>query len=60
VSNTVRPEEFGKDHDVLHQMVVTGRKVGTGSDFYNALAENQSLFARAIDSRRVFLDNRFA
>ena len=41
----VRLEEFGKDLGVVHEAVVTGRKVGAGKDFWSALAHQQAIFA---------------
>ncbi|MEK7203542.1 MAG: hypothetical protein AAB627_00485 [Patescibacteria group bacterium] len=40
--------EFGKDHGVIHEMIVTGRKVGAGQSFYSALAHNEELFAKTV------------
>ncbi|TSC90308.1 MAG: hypothetical protein G01um10142_429, partial [Parcubacteria group bacterium Gr01-1014_2] len=40
--------EFGKDHGVIHEMIVTGRKMGAGRNFYSALAHNEELFARTV------------
>ena len=40
--------QFGEDHGLLHEAVVTGRKVGAGKDFWSALAHNEQLFARVV------------
>jgi hypothetical protein len=40
--------EFGKDHGLLHEVVVTGRKVGAGQEFWSALAHREDLFARVV------------
>lgn len=40
--------EFGRDHGVLHEAVVTGRKVGAGRGFWNSLAENKKLFGKFV------------
>ncbi|MBI4122288.1 MAG: hypothetical protein HY461_03070 [Parcubacteria group bacterium] len=40
--------DFGKDHGVIHEMIVTGRKVGAGRNFYSALAHNEELFAKTV------------
>ena len=49
----VRPEEtdaaeFGKDQGLIHEVIVTGRKVGAGTAFYSALAHSEELFARTV------------
>jgi len=40
--------EFGKDHALIHEMVVTGREVGAGKEFYAALAHSKELFAKVV------------
>lgn len=35
--------EFGKDNDLVHKVVVTGRKVGWGREEWTKLAENEDL-----------------
>ncbi len=40
--------EFGKDHGLIHEMIVTGRKVGAGREFYSALAHDEALFKKAV------------
>lgn len=37
-------EDFGKDLGLVHEAVITGRKVGAGKEFWAALAENVELF----------------
>jgi hypothetical protein len=54
MENMVRPasesevKEFGKDHGLIHEAVVTGRKVGAGEDFWGKLAHDEELFRRAV------------
>ena len=40
--------QFGEDHGLLHEVVVTGRKVGAGKEFWAAIAHNEELFARVV------------
>jgi len=40
--------EFGTDHALIHEAVVTGRKVGAGKEFWAALAHNKELFDRVV------------
>lgn len=40
--------EFGKDHALIHEAVVTGRKVGAGRKFWSALTHNEELFAKTV------------
>jgi len=40
--------EFGQDHGLIHEAVVTGRKVGAGKDFWSALAHSEELFAKVV------------
>ncbi|MDD5041532.1 MAG: hypothetical protein PHX87_04240 [Candidatus Peribacteraceae bacterium] len=42
-------EEFGKDHGLIHEVVVTGRKVGAEQAFYAALAHDEALFRRVVE-----------
>jgi hypothetical protein len=45
----VRPDEdFGKDHGLIHEAVVTGRKVGAGQDFWAKLAHDEGLFRNVV------------
>lgn len=42
---TVRQEEaFGRDEGVIHEAVVTGRKVGAGKAFWSGLAHDEAFF----------------
>ena len=45
----VRQSDFGKDISLVHEMIVTGRKVGAGSDFYAVLAHDEGLFHRVME-----------
>ena len=45
-NDMVRPSEFGKDFGVVHEAMVTGRKVGADKDFWSKLAHNEALFRR--------------
>lgn len=47
--DVVRQTEFGRDHGLIHEMVVTGRKAGAGSDFYATLAHDLGLFRKVVD-----------
>ncbi len=49
MSNTVRPEEFGKDHGLIHEAVVTGRKVGADREFWATLAHNEEKFHEVVE-----------
>lgn len=40
--------EFGKDNGLVHEAVVTGRKVGAGQTFWSRLAHNESLFRHVV------------
>ena len=40
--------EFGADHALIHETVVTGRKVGAGKDFWATLAHSEELFAEVV------------
>ena len=40
--------EFGKDHGLISEAVVTGRKVGAGIEFWAALAHNEKMFADVV------------
>jgi len=39
---------FGRDHGLLHELVVTGRKVGADRVFYARLAHNEKLFGKVV------------
>jgi len=50
---TVRLDEFGKDLGLMHEVVVTGRKVGTPKEltsFFSKLAHDEELFSSLLDS----------
>jgi hypothetical protein len=38
-------EEFGKDHGLIHEAVVTGRKVGAGREFWTKIASWMKRFS---------------
>ncbi len=40
--------EFGKDHSLIHEALVTGRKVGAGREFWSKLAHDEQLFREAV------------
>ncbi len=40
--------EFGKDSGLVHEAVVTGRKVGASQTFWSRLAHNEDLFRRVV------------
>ncbi|MBI2278675.1 MAG: hypothetical protein HYU81_01265 [Candidatus Brennerbacteria bacterium] len=40
---------FGKDEGVIHEAIVTGRKVGAGKKFWAALAHNERLFRKTVE-----------
>lgn len=48
-NDMVRLEDFGKDLGVVHEAVVTGRKVGAGRDFWSALAHQENLFTEVVN-----------
>lgn len=49
-TNTVRqPEPFGTDHGVMHELIVTGRSVGAGKEFYSKLAHDSTLFRQVVN-----------
>lgn len=48
MANMVRLGEFGKDLGVVHEAVVTGRKVGAGRLFWSSLAHNQDFFKEVL------------
>ncbi|MEA3453101.1 MAG: hypothetical protein U9Q96_02065 [Patescibacteria group bacterium] len=41
-------EEFGKDHGLIHEAVVTGRKVGAKKAFWSGLAHDESFFKKVL------------
>ncbi len=48
MDTTVRHEDFGKDLGLLHEVIVTGRKVGADRDFWARLAHDQGLLANVV------------
>jgi len=45
----VRPDdEFGKDHGLIHEAVVTGRKAGAGREFWAQIAHDRTLFEKVV------------
>lgn len=54
MSNMVRPTEFGRDHGLIHEAVVTGRKVGAGRSFWSGLAHDEAFFAEVLELARRF------
>lgn len=45
---TSTDEDFGKDHGLIHEAIVTGRKVGAGHDFWSKIAHNEDLFRKVV------------
>lgn len=41
-------EDFGKDMGLVHQAVLTGRRVGAGRTFWTCLAHNDDLFKKIV------------
>src|SRR3989344_310817 len=41
--------EFGRDHGLVHEAVITGRKVGAGQEFWSRLAHDEELFRKAVE-----------
>lgn len=41
--------EFGKEHGLIHEAVVTGRKVGAGKEFWATLAHSEEVFRKVVD-----------
>lgn len=46
-SSTVRQKKFGSDHGLIHEAVVTGRKVGADEEFWKALTD-EAMFRRVV------------
>ncbi len=40
--------DFGKDHGLMHEVIVTGRKVGAGKNFWKKLAHDEKLFTEVV------------
>lgn len=47
--NMVRHKPFGSDYGLVHEAIVTGRKVGAGEEFWTALTD-ETLFRKAMDA----------
>ncbi|HBM45377.1 MAG: hypothetical protein UT05_C0011G0021 [Parcubacteria group bacterium GW2011_GWF2_38_76] len=47
-TNSGKVEEFGKDNGLIHEAVITGRKVGAGREFWSKLAHNEELFKKVV------------
>ncbi len=45
---TVRRQEFGKEVGLVHEVVVTGRKVGADRAFWSTLAHDEELFRKVV------------
>jgi len=68
VKSTVRPEkhnptaeenQFGRDHGLIHEVIITGRKLGAGKEFWSDLAHDPHLFKQVkmlVDRSSIFLD----
>lgn len=48
MSDTVRLEEFGKEHGLIHEVVVTGRKIGADHEFWARLAHDEEIFRQVV------------
>lgn len=44
----MRQDEFGYEHGLMHELIVTGRKAGATRDFYVRLAHDANLFRRVV------------
>ena len=53
MSDTVRHEEFGRDFGLMHEVLITGRKVGADREFWSTLAHNEGLFAFIVRSVKI-------
>ncbi len=53
-SASFKNEDFGKDLGLLHEIVVTGRKVGADRVFYSSLAHNAKLLKEIVDYVRYY------
>ncbi|MDP3882936.1 MAG: hypothetical protein Q8Q48_02685 [Candidatus Staskawiczbacteria bacterium] len=40
--------QFGEDYGLVHEAIVTGRKVGAGKEFWAGIAHNEALFAKVV------------
>jgi hypothetical protein len=41
-------DDFGKDYGLIHEAIVTGRKVGAGRKFWTKLAHDESMFNKVV------------
>ena len=41
-------DDFGKDYGLIHEAIVTGRKVGAGREFWTRLAHDETLFDKVV------------
>lgn len=41
-------DDFGKDYGLIHEAIVTGRKVGAGREFWTRLAHDEPLFDKVV------------
>ena len=46
--NGASSSDFGKDHGLIHEAVVTGREVGAGKEFWAALAHSKEVFRETL------------
>jgi hypothetical protein len=44
----VSENEFGRDHNLMNEVICTGRKVGADREFWRKLAHDQELFERVV------------
>jgi hypothetical protein len=47
-------EEFGKELGLVHEVVITGRKVGADKEFWKALAHDQKLFQSIVENVKAY------
>jgi len=48
MSDAVRLREFGRDHSLIHEAVITGRKVEAGPGFWAGLAHDEEFFREVV------------
>lgn len=51
--NAVCHEEFGRDFGLMHEVLITGRKVGADKKFWSNLAHNEELFGFIVRSVKI-------
>lgn len=51
MENRARQEEqeFGKDHGLIHEVIITGRKVGASHSFWSKLAHDEHSFRKVVE-----------